>query len=75
MMKRQGKIDAAISFLEDEGYYTRNLWHIDDVRGKYKCTKEEAMDILDTAVGGEWIMEMINERISDFCNNEGYKEK
>ena len=73
MMKKQGKIDAAIDFLEEQGYYLGNLWHIDDVMKRYKCTKEEAMDILDDAVGGEFVMEMINCRIVDFCENEGFE--
>jgi hypothetical protein len=45
--------------LEDKGYYTRNLWHIDDVKSKFNCTDEDAQEVLDKALTNEWIMGQI----------------
>ena len=44
------KIDEARQVLKDHGYYVSNLWHIDDVKGLFQCTDEEAYEILDDAL-------------------------
>lgn len=40
-------IESAKQFLKENGYYVDNLWHIDDVKIHFKCTDEEAYDVLD----------------------------
>ena len=52
-------IAGAKKFLEEQGYYTHNLWHIDDVMDSYKCSEEEALLVLDKALSNEWTMEQI----------------
>lgn len=39
-------INKAIVYLKSKGYYTDNLWCIDDVKMGYECTDEEAMKVL-----------------------------
>lgn len=34
--------------LKDRGYFVDNLWHIDDVKFRFECTDEQAMEVLDT---------------------------
>ncbi len=53
------KIQEAKAFLKEQGYYTDNLWTIDDVQTNYKCTDEEAYGILDGALNNEATMDQI----------------
>lgn len=70
--------EKALNLLSDEGYYVKNLWHIDDVQKKYKCTKQEALEVLDESLTGELIVEEIFEKIDMSANklnleiNENY---
>lgn len=52
-------IKEAKVFLEEQGYYTHNLWHIHDVMDRYKCSEQEALLVLDRALSNEWTMEQI----------------
>ena len=45
--------------LEKMGYQVDNLWHIDDVKGRFECTDDEAMDVLITALHNEATMDQI----------------
>lgn len=40
-------------------YQTENLWSTEDVKGKYECTEEEAMEVLEDALTNHAIMEYI----------------
>ena len=31
--------------LASRGYYTNNLWHVDDVKQNYECSDEDAQEI------------------------------
>ena len=55
----QAKYDQAKDTLEKMGYQVDNLWHIDDVKGRFECTDEEAMDVLIAALSNEATMEQI----------------
>ena len=47
------------SELKKLGYYVDNLWSINDIKDKYKCTDEQAQTILDKALTNEATMEQI----------------
>jgi inner membrane protein involved in colicin E2 resistance len=57
--------DLTTQELKDEltrrGYYTSNLWHIDDVKGRFEATDDEFEDIFDCA--DEYKLKEINETI------------
>lgn len=36
--------------LKNKGYYTSNMWHIEDIREKYQCDRGEAYAILDVVM-------------------------
>lgn len=55
----QAKYDQATKTLEKLGYQVDNLWHIDDVKSRYECTDDEAMDVLIAALYNEATMEQI----------------
>lgn len=52
-------IEEAKRFLEEQGYYTECLWRISDVQLYWKCTDDEAQEILSQAFNSERITEEI----------------
>jgi len=71
--------DLTTEQLKDEltsrGYYTENLWHIDDVKGRFEATDDEAQYILDEVLQGERIIGEIFESIDDCAEENELKEK
>ena len=61
--------------LELRGNYTENLWHVDDVMKKYDCTSEEALNVLDSVMQSEWMVETIFDMIDEQAEAKGIKEK
>jgi hypothetical protein len=52
--------------LRENGYYVDNLWHVEDVKLKYKkASTEEAQNILKVALSNEATMEQIWFAIDD----------
>lgn len=74
-MEERDPVTEALDFLESQGFYIRNLWHVQDVQNHFNCTDEEALDLLDQAVSGEWIIELINGRILNFGVDNNLDEK
>ena len=62
-------IETARKFLEQEGYYTRNMWHIDDVCMQYDCDRETAMNILNDVLQSEWTMTTLNDIIAEIAED------
>lgn len=67
-------VEEAKKVLRDNGYFTDNLWHIDDVQLRYKCDEETAQDILNNALTNEWVMEQIHYAIQTQCEEEQLEE-
>ena len=67
-------IQEAKTFLEKEGYFTDNLWTVHDVQGIFKCTDEEALEVLNKALTNEQTMEQIQYSIREFGEIAGYEE-
>lgn len=65
------EIEKAKEVLRLAGYYVDNLWHVDDVKQSYKCTNEEAIEVLDGALNDNYVVENIFEGIDLFANNIG----
>lgn len=55
--------------LKDAGYYTDNLWHVNDVLNYHYCTDNKAQEILNKALTNEWLIGQINELIEYEYNN------
>ena len=45
--------------LASRGFYTNNLWHVDDVKQNYEFSDEDAQEILDKTMQSEWITQEI----------------
>ena len=54
--------------LKNRGYYTDDLWHINDVQCNFKCTDEEAYRVLDMALTNPSIVGDIFSAIDDAAN-------
>lgn len=72
---KERKIEKAKQFLKDNGYFTDNLWHVDDVKGNYDCDDEKAHSILNDALQNDATMEQIWLAISIAAESEGLERK
>lgn len=45
--------------LERRGYYTQNLWCIEDVQSIFACTEEDAQEVLNSALNNDTTMGQI----------------
>ena len=59
-------VELAKQVLKENGYFVDNLWHVDDVKSKFKCDDEDAQDILDKSLTNEATMEQIWFSIGEF---------
>ena len=65
-------IENAKKVLKENGYFVDNLWHVDDVKSKFKCNDDNiAQGILDEALTNEATMEQIWFSIDEFGEMEG----
>ena len=53
------KIEQAKELLKSYGYFTDNLWHIDDVNIKFECDEDTAQCILNDALTNDSTFEHI----------------
>ena len=68
-------IEEAKAFLTENGFYTGNLWCVDDVQAKFECTDEEAQEVLDGALNNDATMEQIWFAIDFHGENDGLTKK
>jgi hypothetical protein len=69
------EIEKAKETLRAAGYFTDNLWHVDDVKLRFAVfDDEDAQDILNTALTNDWIMEQIHYSIGEAARDNGFKE-
>jgi hypothetical protein len=66
-------IEQAKKVLRESGYFVDNLWHIDDVKLRYKCDDEQAQNVLNSALTNEATMEQIFFSIDTFASDDGLK--
>ena len=71
MLPTDREIEEAKVLLRKVGYFTDNLWCIEDVQGRFKCDDETAQAILNTALTNEATMEQIHYAIGDAAEFEG----
>jgi hypothetical protein len=59
--------------LERRGFFTGNLWSVEDVKRKFKVTDDESQEVLDKSLTNEATMEQIWLAIDMFGDMEGYE--
>lgn len=68
------EIEKAKETLRAAGYFTDNLWHIDDVKLNYQVfDNEDAQDILNQALTNEWVFDQIWYAIRNVAEYKGFK--
>jgi hypothetical protein len=69
------EIEKAKEVLREAGYFTDNLWHIDDVKLRFAVfDAEDAQSILETALTNDWVMEQIHYGISEAALDFGFEK-
>ena len=65
------EIEQAKKTLRDAGYFTDNLWHIEDVKYRFdECDDETAQTILESALTNESTMQHIFNYIDDIIDHK-----
>lgn len=59
--------------LERRGFFTGNLWSVEDVKSRFLVSDGEAQDVLYKALTNEATMEQIWLAIDDCSDYEGYE--
>jgi hypothetical protein len=67
-------VEQAQEFLKEQGYFTDNLWHIEDVKCNFKCTDEEAQEVLNDVLTNDYFFEQTNNTIADTAREKGLEE-
>ena len=67
-------VEQAKEVLKANGYFVDNLWCVDDVKAKFKCTDEQAQDVLLMSMINEATMEQIWFSIGEFGRIDGLEE-
>lgn len=70
LMEKSNEVSHAKKVLGDHGYYTDNLWCLNDVQDRFECDDEQALMILDTVLQSEHIITTINEQICEVSESE-----
>lgn len=52
-------VEEAKAFLKENGYFTDNLWTVYDIQSKFRCTDEQAQEVIGGALSNEATMEQI----------------
>lgn len=69
------EIEKAKETLRAAGYFTDNLWHVDDVKLRFDVTdNEDAQAILEAALTNDWVMGQIHYCIGQTAMDEGFKK-
>ena len=74
-MSKFKTVEEAKAFLTENGYYTDNLWCVEDVQNNYECDEDQAQEILDQALTNEATMEQIWFALNYHAEEEGLIKK
>jgi hypothetical protein len=58
--------------LSRRGFYTSNLWHVDDVKERFNADDDDAQEILDSALTNDATMEQIWLAIEMDADDNGF---
>jgi hypothetical protein len=75
IMSNFKSVEKAKAYLTEQGFYTGNLWSVQDVQDNYYCTQEEAQEVLDGALQNEATMEQIWYAINYHAQESGLERK
>jgi len=67
-------IESARQVLRDAGYFTGNLWHVNDVKDKFECEDDTAQEILQLALTNAYTIEGIHYSIQHLAELNDLKK-
>ena len=68
------EVEKAKEVLRKAGFFTDNLWHVDDVKLRFQVfDNEDAQDILNDALTNEWVFDQIWYAIDNAAEDKGFK--
>lgn len=67
-------VEQAKEVLKANGYFVDNLWCVDDVKDNYKCSDEDAQEVLNKALTNDATMEQIWFAIKMVAEDKGFEE-
>jgi len=67
--------ESAREFLSFLGFYTENLWSIDDVQTLYECSDEQAHNLLHNAMQNEATIDQVWLSIKTRAEGQGFTKK
>ena len=70
---KEAKSEDLRQELQLRGYFTDNMWHVEDVMCNYRCTSEQAMKVLENVLESERIQEEIYNAIDDEAERMEYR--
>jgi len=73
--KKLKDVNQARELLEKNGYFVKNLWHVDDVMSSYNCSEEVAQEVLYSALTNNYMMSVVWETIQDIAIDLNLEEK
>ena len=73
--KKLKDVNQARELLEKNGYFVKNLWHVDDVMSSYNCSEEVAQSVLYDALTNNYMMSVVWETIQDIAIDLNLEEK
>ena len=62
-------VAEAKELLRQNGYFTDNLWSINDVQSNWKCDEDTAQEVLYKALTNNWIVEQIFSAIGNVADD------
>jgi len=74
LKEKLNDVANARELLKRKGYFTDNLWCVDDVTQNYNCTEDDAQEVLGIALTNDVITERIFGAIDDACNELNIKQ-
>ena len=66
------EFNQACKILKNNGFYTGNLWQIEDVKIKFNCDNETAYDILHSVLNNDYLISEIQQIIYDIATGDPY---
>lgn len=69
LKEKLNDVATARALLKSKGYFTENLWCVDDVTQNYKCSRDKAYDVIDKAMNNSATIEQIFLAIDDVCDD------
>ena len=74
LKEKLNDVATARALLRSKGFFTENLWNVDDVLQNYDCSRGKAYEVIEKAMTNEATMQQIFLAIDDVCDDLEIKQ-